>query len=321
VLGYRLKGRMRKGGYAGTSIPDYAISLKDGPVAIVIEIGVSQSSDDLMKCADKWLLGKGVQLVILVDIKVNYHEVELSSDSFSSNLTYESERGTRSSLPYDLEITDLRNGDFESVGLKILRWYASQTPALQLVQPQTITMYLYRHDKEDKHQVSKDQEVEVFNLEHGFTDVEMHITSKDFGIPSNIISREINLPLNDLKSEFPSILAEHSKDISEDRAIKLRERENDSDYESSSQVENSSAKPTLGRTKPLTRSSGRPNNTTESPTEATTSSRKKRKRNSTRAEESGASFGSGQNPSFRSTSSLIFPYESEQDTPRSCPLK
>jgi hypothetical protein len=100
---------MLKGRYSGNrGIPDYSVSLESGPVTIAIEIGVSQPLVDLERCAEKWLIGKQVQLVILVDIDVDIHEVQSPFDSFSS-------------LPYNLKIADLRDGDFESIGLKILQ--------------------------------------------------------------------------------------------------------------------------------------------------------------------------------------------------------
>lgn len=43
--------------------------------------------------------------------------------------------------------------------------------------------------------------------------------------------KEINLPLDDLRAEFHSILAEHSKDIAENKAIKFLKIDNDSDYD------------------------------------------------------------------------------------------
>jgi hypothetical protein len=41
----------------------------------------SQTLESLKSCPENWLLGKGIQLVILADIDVKYHE--LSFDSFS----------------------------------------------------------------------------------------------------------------------------------------------------------------------------------------------------------------------------------------------
>ena len=90
---------MLKGRYSGNrGIPDYSVSLENGPVTIAIEIGVSQSLVDLKRCAEKWPIGKRVQLVILVDIDVDIHEVQLSFDSFSS--THEPEGSTQSSLTF-----------------------------------------------------------------------------------------------------------------------------------------------------------------------------------------------------------------------------
>jgi len=141
---------------------------------------------DLERCAEKWLIGKLVQLVILVDIDVDIHELRLPFESFSS--THEPER----SLLYDLKIADLRDGDFETVGVKILQWYASQEPPIQLVQPRSITIYQYRHHEKDNSRIHQDHKTVFFDSARGFTDAKMYITSKDFGIPSSTLSKVVD---------------------------------------------------------------------------------------------------------------------------------
>jgi hypothetical protein len=213
---------MLKGRYSGNrGIPDYSVSLENGPVTIVIEIGVSQPLEDLERCAEKWLIGKQVQLVILVDIDVDIHEVQLPLDSLPT--THEPERSTQSSLPYDLKIADLRDGDFETVGLKILQWYAGQEPPIRLVQPRAVTIYLYRHHKEDNSRINQDHRAVFFDYEHGFTDAKVHITSKDFGIPGSTVSKKVQLPLDGLKANFSSILAEYTRSIAEHGVKELLE--------------------------------------------------------------------------------------------------
>jgi hypothetical protein len=196
---------MLKGKYSGNrGIPDYSVSLENGLVAIAIEIGVSQPLEDLERCAEKWLIGKQVQLVILVDIDVNIHEAQVPFNSFPSS--HELEGSTQSNLPYDLAIADLRSGDFETVGLKILQWYVGQEPPIQLVQPRTVTIYLYCHHKEDKSRINQDHKAVFFDYRHGSIDAKVHITSKDFGIPSSTVSKKVELPLKGLKANFSSIL-------------------------------------------------------------------------------------------------------------------
>jgi len=309
---------MLKGRYSGNrGIPDYSVSLENGPVTIAIEIGVSQPLEDLERCAEKWLIGKQVQLVILLDIDVDIHEVQLPFDSFSS--THEPEGSAQSILPYNLEISDLRDGDFETIGLKILQWYASQEPPIQLVQPRTVTIYLYRHHKEDNSRINQDYKAIFFDCEHGFTDAKVHITSKDFGIPSSTVSKKVRLPLDGLKAKFSSILAEYAKSIAEHRAEELLKdcglgTINDPDYKPSPEVVGSPVFPPFQPTKPLTRSSGPPKHAVEDLVEPTAINQKKRKWKTTRTRETDQSFGFGQNQSFESTSSGIFPFESDEES-------
>jgi hypothetical protein len=309
---------MLKGRYSGNrGIPDYSVSLENGPVTIAIEIGVSQPFEDLEKCAEKWLIGKRVQLVILLDIDVDIHEVQLPFDSFSS--THELEGSAQSRLPYNLEIGDLRDGDFETIGLKILQWYASQEPPNQLVQPRSVTIYLYRHHKEDNSRINQDHKAVFFDCDNEFTDAKVHITSKDFGIPSSTMSKKVRLPLEDLKAKFFSILAEYAKSIAEHRAEELLEEcglgtKKDPDYKPSPEVVGNPAFPPFQPTKPSTRSSGPPKHAAEDPVEPTASNQKKRKRKTTRTRETDQSFGFGQNQSFESTSSGIFPFESDEES-------
>ena len=81
-------------------IPDYSVSVGNGPVTIIIEVGVSQPLEDLKKCAEKWLIGKRVQLVILVDIDIDILEPQAPLDSFSS--TRELDGSSELNLPYNL---------------------------------------------------------------------------------------------------------------------------------------------------------------------------------------------------------------------------
>jgi hypothetical protein len=144
----------------------------------------------------------------------------LPFDSFSS--TRELEGSTRSSLPYDLKIADPRDGDFETVGLKILQWYASQEPPIQLVQPRRVTIHPYRHHEEDNSRIHQDHKTVFFDCEHGFTDARVYITPKDFSIPSSTVSEKDKLSLEGLKAKFSSILAEYAKST-EHRAEELLE--------------------------------------------------------------------------------------------------
>lgn len=267
--------------------------------------------EDLEKCAEKWLIGKRVQLVILVDINIDILEAQAPHDSFSS--TRELEGSSESNLPYDLNITDLSEGGFETVTSKILQWYASQEPPIQLVQPRSGMIYLYRHHVEDKSRINQDEKAAFFDREKGFIDLEVHITSKDFGIPSTGVPNIFKLPVEDLKEEFSSLLKEQEKWVAERRAQQLLEdhghgKKNDPDYKPSLAVAKSPAFPPFQLTKPSTRSGSRPKHTAEDPVEPAISNQKKRKRKTDQ------SFGFGPNQSFESTSSGIFPYESDEES-------
>jgi hypothetical protein len=95
---------------------------------------------------------------------------------------------------------------------------------------------------------------------------------------------------------------------------------NDPDHKPSPEVVSSRAFPPFQPTKPSTRSSSQPKHTAENPVELTTTSQKKRKRNTTRIGNIDWSF-SGQTHSFGSTSSRIFPCESDEETQDQVPSK
>jgi hypothetical protein len=211
--------------------------------------------EDLEKCAEKWLIGKQVQLVILVNINIDILEAQAPLDLFSS--TCELEGSSESNLPYNLNITDLSEGGLATVTSKILQWYASHEPPIQLVQPQSGMIYLYRHHTEDKSRINQDEKTVFFDHEKGFTDFEVHITPKDFGIPNTIFPNLFKLPVKDLKEEFGSLLKEQEKWVAEKRAQQLLKdhghgKKNNPDYKPSPEVGSSPAFPPFQPTKPLT---------------------------------------------------------------------
>ena len=160
----------------------------------------------------------------------------------------------------------------------------------------------------------------VFFDEHGFTDAKVHITSKDFSIPSSTVSKKVKLPLEGLKAKFSSILAEYAKSIAEHRAEELLEdyghgKKDDPDYKPSPAVVNSPVFPPFQPTKPSTRSSSQLKHTAEDPVEPTISNQKKRKRKTDQ------SFGFSPNQSFESTSSGIFPFSSDEESQDQVHLK
>ena len=107
------------GRYSGDEkVPDYSVSVGNGPVAIIIEVGVSQLLEDLEKCAEKWLIGKRVHLVILVDVNIDTLEAQPPPRSFSS--VRELEGSSEPNLPYDLNIADLSEGSSATMALKLL---------------------------------------------------------------------------------------------------------------------------------------------------------------------------------------------------------
>jgi hypothetical protein len=89
----------------------------------------------LKERAKGWLIGLGVQLVILVDIQVCKSPREAST---SSN---EGDENPQATLPYGLKMDNLQNDNFRVVGSKILGWYKTQEQPM--VQLSSGTIYLY----------------------------------------------------------------------------------------------------------------------------------------------------------------------------------
>jgi hypothetical protein len=56
--------------FGSVRTPDYAVSVGESKPAIVVEVGISQHFEDLEERARMWVVGRQIQLVILVDIQV-----------------------------------------------------------------------------------------------------------------------------------------------------------------------------------------------------------------------------------------------------------
>lgn len=107
IIGYFLKGPYD----CSRRIPDYSISVDKGLPTIILEVGVSQSAEDLKERAMGWLLGLGVQLAIFVDIQVcktNTPRCEASTSSERVSITRSNDlgvgmrlRGSSNELPSD----------------------------------------------------------------------------------------------------------------------------------------------------------------------------------------------------------------------------
>jgi hypothetical protein len=313
---YKLKGR-----YSGDKvIPDCSVSTGKRP-STILEIGVSQPLQDLVERARMWLIGRQIQLVILVDIQIDILKPDMPSFSSAHE-----DGSLDSGLPYGLTIEDLSKGDFETVGEKILDWYkaknVSTSPSTPLIELLGIGIYLYRQDPVNKTLIKQaNKETIIFDSKAGFTDLQVTMTSQDLDIPSTTLSKEFQLPLDVLRKDFHSILKEHSTSVAEERATQILEmygfgdKKDPNYHHSPDHAVNSTIPPLQPPSKPATRSSSRTKHRTENLDEHLIS-RKKRKRGQEQVENSDRSFSLDQgNASFTTTSTGLFEFESDNGTP------
>lgn len=169
---------------------------------------------DLKERAEGWLLGLGVQLVILVDIQVCKSPREAST---SSN---EGDENPQATLPYGLKMDDLQNDNFRVIGSKILEWYKTQ--GQPIVQLSSGTIYLYRHARGKKSSINLDAEVVFYDCELDALDLEVHITTKDFGLSTSTISTNLKLPLDKLRAKIPAAMRAYSRELAEEQGTYLR---------------------------------------------------------------------------------------------------
>jgi hypothetical protein len=118
-------------------------------------------------------------------------------------------------------MNDLYNDNFRAMGSKILGWYKTQEqPLVRLLSG---TIYLYRHIPGDKSSISQDVKVVFYNCDLPAPDPEVHITTKDFGLPTGSISANLKLPLDKLRAEIPANIREYSRELAERKAVNLLE--------------------------------------------------------------------------------------------------
>lgn len=224
-------------------------------------------------------------MVILVDIEIHIADIPLYS-SFSTI-------GTSSNLPYDLNTDDFTQAsaharkDIKALGLKILKWYERQDPAIPLVKMNGAKLYLYRQH------THPDTEVVLYkNGEYMVHDIQL--LPQDFGLPDDSTYNGNPLPLRKLIDDFPQIIEDHSRVISEGRAGDLVIEQNlgtrnDGTYEDTSPSVPTRAVFSTVSPKPPRRSSSRVKRTIAEP-KAPDKSQKKRKRDATQIEDTGQSF-------------------------------
>ena len=160
-----------------------------------------------------WLAGSNVRLVILVDICVDEAKASLHEVSQSS---LEQDKDTQTILPFGLNTIDLETRDFEIIGTKILGRHETQQG---LVRPVLGTIYLYRRTPGDELNINIDKEIIFFDGEQVPTDLEAYITPDDFDLPLDFSARNLPLPLEELKEEFPRAVKKQSQKVAEARAI------------------------------------------------------------------------------------------------------
>jgi hypothetical protein len=201
----------------GCRLKDGSIMASDGSISlgirgpvIVIEVGVSQDFNKLVKKAEKWLLrSRPTRLVILVDINI----IKLGTTNHSSLLTSSasSTLGSQEALPYGITKQELENIDFEEIGLKIFNWYEDKTALAKL---KDVNLYLYRRRPGSHPAISQDAKIVIFEEHSGFTNlesVEAFITTDDLEITTGDQAEKVPLPLGPLQACFDQTLAEEEQ--------------------------------------------------------------------------------------------------------------
>jgi hypothetical protein len=172
--------------------PDYSVELKKDKPVIILEVGITQTLDELEERAQMWLIGQDVQLVILVDIKVDIAK-DWSSLIKVSSFSQEEDMNAPPTLPYGLDMDFLKTQDRNAIASKIITWYEAQEPSIKpLVQLLLGTIYLYRHKPEDKSEIIPDETIVFFDSKLGHTTLEAYIKIEDFDITPSSISIDLH---------------------------------------------------------------------------------------------------------------------------------
>jgi hypothetical protein len=149
------------------------------------------------------------------------------------------------------------------------------------IRPVLGTMYHYRRALGDEFNIIQDKKILFFDGELVSTDLEAYITPEDFNLSTDNTARNLPLPLEELKEEFPWAIKKQSQKVAEARAIELLNQHgfwlgDDSDYEPCSlgSAEKQTLPPVQDHSKPATRSNRQRKHAMEESDEPLTSSQK-----------------------------------------------